>query len=54
MQAVQARARALKAEGKSADEVATTVQAEIQAQHPNWPRANGLAAAARSAYAEAQ
>jgi len=54
MQAVQARARALKAEGKSADEVATTVQAEIQAQHPNWPRANGLAAAARSAYTEAQ
>ncbi len=54
MQAVQARARALKAEGKSADEVATTVQAEFQAQHPNWPRANGLAAAARSAYAEAQ
>jgi glyoxylase-like metal-dependent hydrolase (beta-lactamase superfamily II) len=54
MQAVQARARALKAEGKSADEVAKTVQAEIAAQHPEWPRANGLAAAARSAYAEAQ
>jgi len=54
MQAVQARARALKAEGKSADEVATTVQNEIQAQHPGWPRANGLANAARSAYAESQ
>lgn len=54
MQGVQARARALKAEGRTADEAATTVQAEIQAQHPGWPRANGLAAAARSAYAEAQ
>jgi glyoxylase-like metal-dependent hydrolase (beta-lactamase superfamily II) len=54
MQAVQARARALKAEGKSADEVATTVQSEFQAQHPAWPRANGLANAARSAYTENQ
>jgi glyoxylase-like metal-dependent hydrolase (beta-lactamase superfamily II) len=54
MQGVQSRARALKAEGRTADEAATTVQAEFQAQHPGWPRANGLAAAARSAYAEAQ
>jgi glyoxylase-like metal-dependent hydrolase (beta-lactamase superfamily II) len=54
MLAVQARARALKAEGRTADEVATTVQNQLQAQHPGWPRANGLAAAARSAYAEAQ
>ena len=54
MQGVQARARALKGEGKSADDTATTIQTEFQAQHPNWPRANGLAAAARSAYAEAQ
>jgi len=54
MQGVQARARALKADGRTADEVASTVQAELQAQHPGWPRANGLAAAARSAYSEAQ
>ena len=54
MQGVQARVRALKAQGKPADEVAAAVQAEFQAQHPDWPRANGLAAAARSAYAEAQ
>lgn len=54
MQAVQARARALKAEGKSVDEVATTIQNEFQAQHASWPRANGLANAARSAYAESQ
>ena len=50
---VQARARALKAEGRPLDEVAQTVQAEFQKQHPEWPRANGLAALARSAYAEA-
>ena len=54
MQGVQARVRALKSEGRSVDEAATTVQTEFQAQHPSWPRANGLAAAARSAYAEAQ
>jgi len=42
----------LDGEGKSADEAATAIQAEFQAQHPNWPRANGLAAAARSAYNE--
>lgn len=53
MLGVQARARQLKAQGRSADEVAMTVQMEFQAKHPDWPRANGLAAAARSAYAEA-
>jgi glyoxylase-like metal-dependent hydrolase (beta-lactamase superfamily II) len=53
MQGVQTRARALKAEGRTVDETANTVQAEFQAQHPGWPRANGLAAAARSAYSEA-
>jgi len=53
MQGVRTRALALKAEGRTADETATTVQSEFQAQHPGWPRANGLAAAARSAYSEA-
>ncbi|MDA1184488.1 MAG: MBL fold metallo-hydrolase [Acidobacteria bacterium] len=53
MLGVQARARALKAEGRSADDTAAAVQAEFQAQHPDWPRGNGLAAAARAAYAEA-
>jgi glyoxylase-like metal-dependent hydrolase (beta-lactamase superfamily II) len=53
MQGVQARARALKAEGRSSDDVAQIVQSEFSAQHPGWPRANGLGAAARSAYAEA-
>jgi glyoxylase-like metal-dependent hydrolase (beta-lactamase superfamily II) len=53
MQEIQARSRELKAQGRSADETATLVQAEMQAKHPQWPRANGIAAAARSAYAEA-
>ena len=53
MQGVQARVRALKAQGQTADAVAMAVQMEFLAQHPDWPRANGLAAAARSAFAEA-
>src|SRR5262245_53177132 len=54
MQGVKARALALKAEGRSIDEAAAAVQKEFQAQHPDWPRANGLTAAARSAYNEGQ
>jgi hypothetical protein len=53
MKAVQARALELKAQGRSADDAAATVQKELQATHPDWPRGNGLAAAARAAYAEA-
>lgn len=53
MQSVQTRTRQLKAQGHSADVAAMTVQAELQAQYPGWPRANGLLAAARAAYAEA-
>jgi glyoxylase-like metal-dependent hydrolase (beta-lactamase superfamily II) len=53
MQGVQTRARELKANGRSSDETAMTVQTEFQATHPGWPRGNGLAAAARAAYAEA-
>jgi len=48
--AVRDRALALKADGRTIDDVATTVQAEFQGQHPAWPRATGLAALARSAY----
>ena len=50
---IQARASELKAQGKSADETATTLQAEFQAKQPTWARPNGIAALARSAYAEA-
>jgi glyoxylase-like metal-dependent hydrolase (beta-lactamase superfamily II) len=54
MQGVQARAAALRAQGRSIDEAASTVQAEFQAQHPGWPRSANLAAAARAAYNEAR
>jgi glyoxylase-like metal-dependent hydrolase (beta-lactamase superfamily II) len=50
VQQVRDRALALKAEGKSLDETGTTVQAEFVKQHPEWPRAQGVAALARAAY----
>jgi hypothetical protein len=53
MQEVQTRTRELKAQGRTIDEAATTVQTEVAAKHPGWGRANGLAGAARAAYAEA-
>ena len=52
VEAIRSRALALKAQGKSAEEITTTVSAEIQGQHPTWPRANGIAALVRSAYEE--
>ena len=52
MQTIQARARELKAMGRSADEVAATVQKELQAKYPGWARINGAAGATRAAYAE--
>lgn len=53
MLVIRTRAAELKAAGRSVDDTATQVQKELQAAHPTWPRANGIAAAARSAYAEA-
>jgi glyoxylase-like metal-dependent hydrolase (beta-lactamase superfamily II) len=53
MQAIQVRARELKAQGHPVEEVVQTVQAELQARYSGWPRANGVPAAVRSAYAEA-
>jgi glyoxylase-like metal-dependent hydrolase (beta-lactamase superfamily II) len=53
VQDIQTRARELKAQGKTVDETATATQAEFQAKQPTWARANGIAALARSAYAEA-
>ena len=49
---IQARARELKSQGRSSDDTAMTVQTELQAKYPTWPRANGIAALARAAYAE--
>jgi len=54
MAEIDARVRQLKSQGRSVDEAAATVQTEMQAKHPGWPRANGLPAIARSAYNEAQ
>ena len=53
MQQVQARARELKGQGRSSDDVAKVVREELTAKHPAWPRSTGLNAAARAAYAEA-
>lgn len=50
---IQARTRALKAQGRSIDEVAETVQKEMQAKHPGFARVNGVAPSARAAYNEA-
>jgi glyoxylase-like metal-dependent hydrolase (beta-lactamase superfamily II) len=54
MREIQSRVRELKGQGRSADETAAIVQSELPVKHPGWPRANGLAAIARSAYAEAR
>ena len=53
MQEIQARARALAGQGRPVDEVAATVQKEMETKHPTWARANGVANAARSAVSEA-
>lgn len=53
VQRIQTRARELKAQGRSADETASMVQMEVQAEQPAWARPNGIAALARSAYTEA-
>lgn len=52
MQEIARRAAELKAQGRSVDEVATIVSSELTARHPDWPRANGVGAAARSAFSE--
>jgi glyoxylase-like metal-dependent hydrolase (beta-lactamase superfamily II) len=54
MREIQERARQLKAEGRTADETAATVQKEMETKHPSWARVNGVGGAARAAYREAQ
>ena len=49
---IQTKARAMKTQGRSIDEVATTLQSEVQAKYPMWARLNGVAAAARVAFNE--
>ena len=53
MQGIQSRVRELKAQGRSSDEAAMAVQAELRAKYPMWARVNGVLGAARAAYAEA-
>jgi len=53
MRAIRDRAVALKTQGKTIEQTATTIQMEFQAQHPSWPRANGIGPIARSSWNEA-
>lgn len=50
---IQTRARELKTAGRSAEETGEMVLAEQRAEHPDWGRSNGVAAAARVAWNEA-
>jgi glyoxylase-like metal-dependent hydrolase (beta-lactamase superfamily II) len=52
LRAVRTRVSELKAQGKSADDAAQTVVAEIQAKFPDWTAPMRIGAAARAAYAE--
>ena len=52
LKAIQARALALKRDGKSADDAARTVQAELQASHADWTGPAQAGNAARTAYNE--
>jgi glyoxylase-like metal-dependent hydrolase (beta-lactamase superfamily II) len=53
METIQTRVGELRAERRTVDEAVTTITAELRARHPDWARANGIAAAVRSAWAEA-
>lgn len=54
LKAVQTRVRELKAQGKSADDIAQTVTAEIQGKLPDWTAPMRIGAAARAAYSESR
>jgi glyoxylase-like metal-dependent hydrolase (beta-lactamase superfamily II) len=54
LQAVQDRVGELKRAGKSSDEAAATVVAEIAPKYPEWGNPSGAAVIARAAYAEAR
>jgi glyoxylase-like metal-dependent hydrolase (beta-lactamase superfamily II) len=53
MKLIQARAVELKRQGKSADETARMVQAELQGKYPDWTSPARVSTAAQTAYAEA-
>lgn len=47
------RGRALEAQGRTAEQAAATLQAEMQARYPAFNPANRVGAAVRAAFAEA-
>ena len=51
---VRTRVGELKAQGLSADNVASTVTSELQAKYPSWTTPNRVGAAVRSFYSEAK
>ena len=53
MRAIQSRAEELKAQGRSQEEAIESVSSAMTSQHPEWPRANGIANAVRAAWTEA-
>ncbi len=52
IQAMQARVRDLKAQGRTVDETAQTLTSEFTAKYPDWMAPTRIAAAARTIYAE--
>jgi glyoxylase-like metal-dependent hydrolase (beta-lactamase superfamily II) len=54
LQAVQERVGSLKRLGKSVDEAAAAVVADVAPKYPEWGNPNGAAVVARAAYAEAR
>jgi hypothetical protein len=54
LQTVQQRAGELKRAGKSSDEAAAAVVADIAPKYPEWGNPSGAAAVARAVYAEAR
>jgi glyoxylase-like metal-dependent hydrolase (beta-lactamase superfamily II) len=51
---LQTRARELKAQGKTVEDVVPVITAEVQAKYPGWSQPNRLAPAIRTAYMEAK
>ncbi len=54
MEQIRDRALALKAQGVAAEEAGAQVQQQMQAMHPDWPRAQGIPALVGSVWQEAE
>ena len=52
LEGLQARVRALRVQGRTADEAVTTLTAEFQSQHSDWTAPTRVGAIVRSLYAE--